>query len=440
MATRPETDALELVSLAEIEAARDRLAGIVRPSALERSDTFSRLAGRPVFLKHEERQRTGSFKLRGAYNRVALLDADARAGGVVAASAGNHAQGVALAASLLGVRSAIYMPETAAFPKVDATRGYGGEVRLAGAFVDDAMAAARDHAARDGAVFVHPFDDRGVIAGQGTVGLEIVEAGPEIETVVVPVGGGGLIAGVAAAVKARRPDARVVGVEPAGAACMSAALVAGAPTSLGQVETMADGIAVRSVSPLTLGHARALVDDVVTVAEEQISQALLLLLERGKTLVEPAGAAGLAAVLAGKVGGSPGQPVCVVLSGGNVDPLVLGRIIQHGLAAAGRYLVLRVLLPDRPGELARLLDRVAALGLNVIDVEHHRERGRPVARRRRGPARPGDPRPRPSGRGGGQPEGPRLPGRTRLNRPILDAPWRRRARFVVVLEILGIPP
>ena len=282
---------------------------------------------------------------------------------------------MALAATLLGVRSTIFMPETAAFPKVDATRGYGSDVQLVGAVVDDAVTAAAEFAEREGAVLIHPFDDRDVIAGQGTLGLELVEDAPEADTVVVPVGGGGLIAGVSAAIKARRPRVRVVGVEAAGAAGMASALVAGHPTQLDRVETMADGIAVRSVSALTLAHARVLVDDMVTVNEEQISGALLLLLERVKSVVEPAGTAALAAVLTGKVGGAPDSPVCVVLSGGNVDPLVLARVVQHGLAAAGRYLVLRILLADRPGELARLLSRVATLGLNVIDVEHHREAG-----------------------------------------------------------------
>lgn len=369
------TDPPSLVTLADIEDARERLKGVIKSTATERSDTLTRMAGRPVALKHEERQRTGSFKLRGAFNRIAALDPATRERGVVAASAGNHAQGVALAATLVGVPSTIFMPETAAFPKVEATRSYGADVRLVGTVVDETMAAAAAHAEATGAELIHPFADRDVIAGQGTLGLEILEDAPDIETVVVPVGGGGLVAGVAAAIKARRPGVRVVGVEPAGAAGMSASLVAGRPVVLDHVETMADGIAVKAVAASTLAHARAFVDDIVTVTEEQISGSLLLLLERLKTVVEPAGAAALAAVLAGKAGGGPGTPVAVVLSGGNIDPLVLVRVVQHGLAASGRYLVLRVPLSDRPGELARLLDQVAAIGLNVIDVEHHREGG-----------------------------------------------------------------
>lgn len=367
------TDAL--VTLDEIEGARAGLAGVLRPTPTERSDTLERLLGRPIYLKCEYRQRTGSFKIRGAYHRIASLAPSEREAGVVAASAGNHAQGVALAARLIGVHATIFMPESAAFPKVDATRDYGADVQLTGSVVDDAMEAAVRFAREHGAVFIPPFDDPAVIAGQGTLGLEVVEQAPDAETIVVPVGGGGLIAGVAAAVKAARPGTRVVGVEAAGAAAMAEALVGGSPVSLGQVETMADGIAVRSVSALTLAHARAYVDDVVTVSEEQISRALLLLLERCKAVVEPSGAVGLAAVMAGKVGGAPASPVCVVLSGGNIDPLVLARVVQHGLSASGRYLVLRVLLADRPGELAGLLSAVAGLGLNVIDVNHHREAG-----------------------------------------------------------------
>lgn len=362
-----------LVGRDDIEAAREVLHGVLRPTAVESSQALSRIAGQPVLLKHEERQRTGSFKVRGAYHRIARLPDEARALGVVAASAGNHAQGVALAASILDVNATVFMPETAAFPKVDATRKYGAEVRLVGAIVDDALGAAREFADETGATFIPPFDDFDVVAGQGTVGLEVLEQTPDVGTIVVPVGGGGLIAGVAAAVKSTRPDVRVIGVEAAGAAAMSEALVAGQPVPLARVETMADGIAVRSVSELTLAHARAFVDDVVTVGEEQISSALLLLLERAKTLVEPAAAAAFAAVLAHKATGAPDTPTCVVLSGGNVDPLVLMRIIQHGLAASGRYLILRVRLPDQPGELARLLEHLSRLGLNVMDVEHHRE-------------------------------------------------------------------
>jgi threonine dehydratase len=290
----------------------------------------------------------------------------------VAASAGNHAQGVALAASLLGVRSTIFMPATAPFPKVAATRGYGAEVVLGGVFFDDALTDALAHAERSGAMFVSPFDDPLVIAGQGTVGLEVAEQAPEVETVVVSIGGGGLISGIAAAVKARKPGIRVIGVEAEGAASMSASLAAGRTVRLDRIDTMADGIAVKRVSDLTLAHVTALVDEVVTVSEEDLSRALLVLLERTKLVVEPAGAAPLAAALAGKLPADPGSPACLVLSGGNIDPTLLIRVIRHGLTAAGRYLLLRVTLEDRPGELHRLTGLLADLGLNVVDIEHHR--------------------------------------------------------------------
>jgi threonine dehydratase len=262
------------------------------------------------------------------------------------------------------------MPTTATVPKVAATRAYGAEVHLGGELVDDCIAAALDHAARTGATFVPPFDDPHIVAGQGTVGLELAEESPDAEVVVVPVGGGGLIAGVATALALTRPGIRVVGVEAAGAAAMVASLEAGRCVDLDRVVTMADGIALRSPSELTLSHVQAYVDDVVTVSEEEISQAVLLLLERSKALVEPAGAVGLAALLAGKVSGS-GQAV-TILSGGNVDPLLLLKLIDHGLSAAGRYLVVRVVVADRPGALASLTATLASLGLNVLSVEHHR--------------------------------------------------------------------
>ncbi|MGH9076211.1 MAG: threonine ammonia-lyase [Acidimicrobiales bacterium] len=361
-----------MISLDELVAARRRVTPVLRPTNLEPSHSLSRLAGRPVLLKPEHRQRTGSFKIRGAYNRLHQL---APGVAVVAASAGNHAQGVALAAALTGRRATIFMPANASLPKVEATRAYGAEVRLAGQGLDEAIAAARDWAAAAGAVYVPPFDDAVVIAGQGTLGLELVDDAPDAEVVVVPVGGGGLIAGVGAALAASPTPAagrrtRVVGVEAAGAPTMTRALAAGRCVMLERVSTMADGIAVGSVSELTLAHARAFVDEMVTVEEEQISAAMLLLVERAKAVVEPSGAAALAAVLAGKVAGS--GPVVAVLSGGNVDPLLLTKLVHHGLSAAGRYLVLRVVMADRPGALAGLTARVAQMNLNVLDVEHHR--------------------------------------------------------------------
>jgi threonine dehydratase len=262
------------------------------------------------------------------------------------------------------------MPVNAPLPKVEATRNYGATVRLEGQAVDDCITTAKGLGEDEGAVFVPPFDDPLIVAGQGTIGLEMAEEAPEAEAVVVPVGGGGLIAGIAAALAAVRPQVRVIGVEAAGAPAMRASLDAGHCVRLHRMTTMADGIALKSPSPLTLAHVQAYVEDVVTVGEEEISQALLLLLERAKAVVEPSGAVALAAVLAGKVGGS--GPVVALLSGGNIDPLLLTKVIDHGLSSAGRYVALRVVVDDRPGQLATLTAEVARLGLNVLSVEHHR--------------------------------------------------------------------
>ncbi len=356
-----------MITLAELEAARRRIAPIVVPTPVRSSPALSRLAGRPVLLKPEHLQRTGSFKVRGAYNRIARLPAGIP---VVAASAGNHAQGVALAATETGRPSTIFMPVGASLPKVAATAAYGADVRLEGQVVDDCIVAAKAFAASTGAVYVPPFDDPDVIAGQGTVGLEIAGEAPEAAVVVVPTGGGGLLAGTATALAATRPDVAVVGVEAAGAPTVTSALAAGHPVSLARMATMADGIAVRSTTPLALEHITAHVERVLTVEEEEISQAMLVLVERAKAVVEPSGATALAAVLTGRVPGN--GPVLAVLSGGNVDPLLLTRIIEHGLAAAGRYLSLRVVVRDRPGALAVLTGELAGLGLNVLSVEHHR--------------------------------------------------------------------
>jgi threonine dehydratase len=356
-----------VLTLRDVTEARERLGLVIRPTPVDRSDALSRLAGRPILLKPEHRQRTGSFKIRGAYNFISRLSGD---GEVVAGSAGNHAQGVALAARLTGRRATIFMPTNAPLPKVEATRAYGATVRLEGSIVDECNAGARQYAEDSGAVFVPPFDDPLVIAGQGTVGLEVNEEVDDLEVVVVPVGGGGLIAGVAAALAHTRHGTKVIGVQAKGADAVRRSVEAGQVVSVPQPETMADGIAVRAPSELTLAHIRAYVDEVVTVTEEEISRAILLLLERAKAVVEPAGAAALAAILAGKVPGN--GPAVAVLSGGNVDPLLLIKLIDHGLSAAGRYLLLRVVIDDRPGALAALTDAVAVMGLNVLEVEHHR--------------------------------------------------------------------
>ncbi|MGH9102507.1 MAG: threonine ammonia-lyase [Acidimicrobiales bacterium] len=364
-----------MVTIEDVRQALARIAHVVRPTPVIASATLSELAGRPVLVKPEHQQRTGSFKIRGAYNFVSRLPCAGGEGGgtapeVVAASAGNHAQGVALAATLCSLSSTIFMPAGASLPKVEATRGYGARVCLVGEAVDDAMAAAWDYTEAHHGVLVPPFDDPLVIAGQGTIGLEIAKEAPDAAVVAVPVGGGGLAAGVGAALAQARPSVKVVGVQAAGAASMVASLGAHLPVTLPELVTMADGIAVRSPSELTLRHAEAYLDDVVTVSEEEISRAMVLLLERSKAVVEPAGAVGLAAILAGKV---PGRgPAVALLSGGNVDPLLLMRLIDHGLSAAGRYLLLRIVLGDRPGALAALTEQVAKMSLNVLSVEHHR--------------------------------------------------------------------
>ncbi len=364
-----------LVGLDQIEEAAQRLRGVVRPTPALYSNALSKLTGRPVFVKPEHFQRTGSFKIRGAFNCISVVAAAGGAEEIVAASAGNHAQGVALAASLCRLRSTVFMPQGASLPKVEATRSYGADVRFEPGNVDDAITAARLYASERGAYYVPPFDDPYVIAGQGTIGLELAEEVAASGFVLVPVGGGGLVAGIAAALHGCATKARVIGVEAAGAATMEVALAAGAPVALPSVDTMADGIAVRSVSELTFEHARAFVDRFVTVTEEEISRAVLLLLERCKWVVEPAGAVGLAALMAGQVPGE--EPVVLVLSGGNVDPLLLTRLVEHGLTAAGRYLMVRVVLADKPGELATLTAALGRLGLNLLTVEHRRS-GAPV--------------------------------------------------------------
>jgi threonine dehydratase len=356
-----------VIGLRDITEARARVAPVIRATPVDHSDSLTRLAGRQVILKPEYLQRTGSYKIRGAYNRISRLEPGTE---VVAASAGNHAQGVALAATLTGNRSTIFMPVGAPLPKLEATRGYGALVRIEGDVVDDCIVLAKEYASATGAVYVPPFDDPLIIAGQGTIGLELAEEAPESDVVVVPIGGGGLIAGVATALAHTRRGIRVIGVEAAGAATMKAAVAAGRCVPLDRVATMADGIAVRSTCELTLAHVQAYVDDLVTVDEEEISRAMLLLLERAKAVVEPAGAVGLAAILAGRIPGT--GPAVAILTGGNVDPLLLIKLIDHGLSAAGRYLMLRIVLDDRPGALAGLTAALATRGLNVLEVEHHR--------------------------------------------------------------------
>ena len=350
-------------TLADVERARARLEGIARVTPVFGSETFSRRAGREVLLKAENLQRTGAFKIRGAVNKIATLSEAERAAGVVAASAGNHGQAVAWAAREQGVGATVFMPQDSPMAKVDATRNYGATVELGGAVFEEAVAAAEEFVERTGGTFIHPFEDEVVIAGQGTIGLELAEQVPQADTFVIPIGGGGLAAGIALALKAKRPDVRVVGVQ-----AKACGPLAGG-TEFGF--TIAEGIAVKQPGELTTSILREQVDEIVAVTDEEISEAIVLLLERTKLLVEGAGAASVAAILGGHVTGD--GPVCALLSGGNIDPTLLISVMRHGLTLAGRYLVVRTRVPDRPGELVRLLELVARERGNLVSVEHHRE-------------------------------------------------------------------
>jgi threonine dehydratase len=354
----------------DVVAARELLRDVISPTPVQHSRVLSELVGGPVFLKCENLQRTGSFKVRGAYLRISRLTDAERARGVVAASAGNHAQGVAYAASLLDTESTVFMPEGAPLPKIQATRDYGADVVLHGSTVEDALAGAEKFAAKTGSVLIHPFEHPDIITGQGTLGFEIIEQCPQVRTVVIPVGGGGLAAGVTVAVKSLDPAVQVIGVQAAAVAPFPASLAAGRPIPVKGTPTMADGIAVSNPGELAFGLLSELGARVVTVTEESLSRGLLLCLERAKQVVEPAGAAGVAALL--EHGGEIETPAVVVLSGGNIDPLLLSKLLRHGLRAAGRYLAFRCRVPDRPGALATLLHELAGLGANVLDVWHER--------------------------------------------------------------------
>jgi threonine dehydratase len=360
----------ELVTLDDVTSARKILEGVVRMTPLEPSRPLSAALGGPAWLKCENVQRAGSFKIRGAYLRISRLTPQERERGVVAASAGNHAQGVALAADLLGAAATVFMPVGAPLPKIAATRGYGATVELVGNTVDESLEAAQEFAERTGAIFIHPFDHPDIVAGQGTVGLEILEQCPDVRTIITGVGGGGIVSGIATAVKAANPDVRVIGVQAAGAAAVPASLKAGHPVRLKQFFTVADGIAVGRPGDLCFAHIAALVDEVVTVSEEDIARAMVMLLERNKLVVEPAGAVGVAAMLTGAA--RIETPAVAVLSGGNIDPLLMMRVIERGLAAGGRYLRFTVRCPDRPGQLAAVLTLIGGEGANIDDVVHQR--------------------------------------------------------------------
>ncbi|ROR72214.1 threonine ammonia-lyase [Bogoriella caseilytica] len=355
---------------ATFAAAAQQIDGVVHQTPMVRSPHLSEIAGVPVLLKAENLQTTGSFKLRGAFTRLSRLSDEEKQQGVVAASAGNHAQGVAFSAQRLGIPARIVMPEDAALPKVEATRRYGAEVVLSGPDVAAALTVAMADAERSGRTFIHPYDHEDVVAGQGTLGLEILDQVPDVGTILVPTGGGGLLAGVAAAVHSVRPEVAVVGVQAESAAAWPESLAVGHPVQLERLQTMADGIAVALPGEVPFGLIRDHVASVDTVSEELISHAMLLLAERAKLVVEPSGAAGVAALLE-----EPGifeGPVVAILSGGNVDPLVLLRSIRHGMRAVRRYLKARVIVTDTPGSLAALLVELAATGANVIDITHSR--------------------------------------------------------------------
>ena len=357
------------MDVGDLESARELLRGVALTTPNEESRWLSKVAGTEVHLKCENLQRAGSFKIRGAYVRIARLSPEERANGVVAASAGNHAQGVALAASLLGTKATIFMPEGAALPKVSATKAYGAEVQFAGAGVTEALVSAREFAERTGAVLIHPFDHEDIVAGQGTVGLEILEQVPDVKTILVPVGGGGLAAGISL-IRSQRPDIRIIGVQAEGASSYAPSLREGRPVEVVMDQTMADGIAVSMPGEVPFAVIAELCNEVITVSEEALSQSLVMLLERAKMLVEPSGGAGVAAIME-----NPGKfegPVVCVLSGGNIDALVLLEVIRHGLAAAGRFLNFRARISDRPGALMRLLTDLAAMQVNVLNVTHDR--------------------------------------------------------------------
>ncbi|MDI3269156.1 MAG: threonine ammonia-lyase [Bacillota bacterium] len=359
-----------MVSLKDIERAWESVQPIIRATPLRHIHSLDRVAGRHLLLKMENEQRTGSFKIRGAYHKICRLSPEEKARGVVAASAGNHAQGVALAARELGTKATIVMPLLASIPKVMATRDYGAQAVLHGETYDEAYQKALELQQEHGYTFVHAFDDPHIIAGQGTVGLEILQEAPQVEVVVVPIGGGGLISGIATAIKEKNPGVKVIGVQARGAPAIYRSLQEGRPVQLTQVRTIADGLAIKKPSSTTLDIIGRYVDDVVLVEEEQIARAMILLAERGKAIVEGAGAAALAAVLAGEVPAA--ATTAVLVSGGNVDLVQMARIIDHGLAQEGRYLPLVTILPDRPGALKDFLSYVAQAGANVIGVEHRR--------------------------------------------------------------------
>ena len=361
-------------TLAEIERARGLVSQVAEITPMETSRYLAEVLGSPVHLKCENLQRTGSYKIRGAYNRLAQLTPEEKARGVVAASAGNHAQGVAFAARELGIKATIFMPVGVALPKLQATRNYGADVILRGHTVDEPLRAAAEFADVYGAVLIPPFDHPDVVAGQGTLGLEILDQVPDLDAIIVPVGGGGLLSGVASAIKQRAAQngrtVRVIGVQASNAAAYPVSLERGEPTEITILPTIADGIAVSRPGALNFEIIRDVVDEVITVTDDDTARALLVLLERAKLVVEPAGAVAVAAILTGQLR-NLGTTVAI-LSGGNIDPLVMERVISRGLVASERYLKLRLMLPDRPGQLARIAELISEANANVVEVLHTR--------------------------------------------------------------------
>jgi threonine dehydratase len=361
-----------MVTLADVQAARGRIRDAVYLSPCARSETLSRLSRCQAWLKLDNLQMTGAYKERGALNKLLTLGAPERSRGLIAASAGNHAQAVAYHAGRLAVAATIVMPETTPIMKVANTRGHGARVVLHGSNYDEAYAEARRLEREEGMTFVHPFDDEVVIAGQGTVGLEVLEQVPDLDAVVVPVGGGGLVSGIAVAVKALAPSVRVVGVQTEALPCMQAALENDEIVTLEAASTIADGIAVKRAGEITFEHVRRLVDEIVTVSEEEIASAILYLLEKEKSVVEGAGAVGVAAMMHHRLAGIEGKRICAVISGGNIDVNVIARVIERGLVKDGRLVRIDIKLLDKPGQLAKVSTVISHHKANVIEVHHSR--------------------------------------------------------------------